>query len=350
MQEACADVGFLSIGVAAGMLVAGLILGFCIGVVIGMRFRVKAALAAMLERVKPAAATGDDGGEDDDKEMDDEDVLTNALEELLQQFMSHDFVGGLDDHPETELNPILIYQVKKAKEEMRARKQLEAQLLARDLPLNYLETLSPEARVAFLLELKADPGPKLGANVGSVAGKVRHYGATVNSTRILVDAGARLTPSVQASLGEDDGNKAERAAQEVRERMKIIDNHLSTVSGVDVSREHNKRSSMQRIAGKGNLVQNALDMAKETKYNPFGGEATKRDDMKATCASRGRTRVAPPLDHAIAVSNERQRRGSCGLMGGGPGGGRRASSTLVGGGGSRPATAAVPGCSEAPIQ
>ena len=35
--------------------------------------------------------------------------------------MSHEWVSGLDDHPDTEFNPILNYQVKKAKEALRDR-------------------------------------------------------------------------------------------------------------------------------------------------------------------------------------------------------------------------------------
>jgi len=298
------------------------VLGLIIGLLIGTRMRIKAAIAAAFEKMaaaKPPA--GDDGGDDgeDDKDQEEDDSLQSEVDEILQQYMSNEFIGGLDDHPETEFNPILLYQVKKAKDELRAKKQLEAQLAARDLPPNHLETLSPEERAAFLLELKADPGPKIGANVGSVAGKVRKYGATVNSTRILVDFGAKMTRTAQASSSEDDSSKAEKAAQEVRDRLKVIDGHLSTVTGVDVTRDEHKASKYKRLAGKGNLVQNALDAAKETKYKHVGEPL--QLELIHKYAARGRSRVGPPLDHAIAVSNERQRRGSVG----GDGAPRRAS-------------------------
>ena len=322
--EACLSAGFLSIGVAAGIGVACLLLG----ILIGRRCRVSNALKEMLEAAKAAvakaaAAKEEDGGADDDAEAEDnDDDLKAALDELLQDFLSHEWVGGLDDHPDMELNPILMYQVKKAKDELRARKELEAKLIARGLEPNHLETLSPEERKALLIDMKSDTTVKVGANVGSVNGHVRKYGASVNSTAIMVSLGARFTPSVARGKAAKEGDAADAAAvaakasQEIREKLKTIDGLLQTSYEVDTSKAEGKRSkSLLRAGGGGGLVKNALEMARETKFKPYGGEAFKRQEGMATYAMRGRLRVGPPLDHAIHAQSEKVRRASTGVAG-----------------------------------
>jgi len=166
-------------------------------------------------------------------------------------------------------------------------------------------------------------------NVGSVAGKVRKYGATVNSSKILVSNGARF--SATRSLTEVDSASADaKAAQFVREKIKVIDQHLSTTEDIDVTREDGKASSVRLKAGHGGLVKNALEKAKETKFKPYGGDGVKRIEEMATFAARGRSRVAPPLDHSISAHQERARRASTG-----PAGARRASVSSKGGPGRR---------------
>jgi len=326
LAEACEEAGFLSIGIAAAMLAGGFILGVIVGGLIGLRFRVKAAIEKMLDVLKKAQAdAGDDGG-DDENDMEGEDE-ESAAKEALDHFLSRDWIGGLDDHPETVLSPILLYQINKAKDAMRARKQLEAQLIAHGYEPNHMDTLDEEGK-RKLMEEMSQTKVQVASNVGSVAGKVRKYGATQNSTRILVNTGARF--SSIATLTEADAANAEaKAAQTVRERLKVIDQHLGTTSGIDTTRADHKQSSVRLKAGHGGLVKNALEKAKETKFKPYGGDGVKRSEEMATYAARGRSRVAPPLDHSISAHQERARRASCG----GGGAARRASCTRGGGGG-----------------
>ena len=314
--EACLAAGFLSIGVAAGIGVSCLLMG----ILIGRRCKVKDALKDLLDAAKAAAAkaaaaAGDDGGDDDaDAEEDDDDAA--ALEQLLESFLSLEWVGGLDDHPDTELNPILMYQVKKAKDEMRARKELEAKLIARGLEPNHLDTLTDEERKAFLLEMKSDTSVKVGANVGSVNGHVRKYGASVNSTAIMMSVGARFTPTGKhgkATAEVDAAGVAAKASHEIRDKLKTIDGLLSTHYEIDTSRVEGKRNKSLLKAGGGGLVKSALEVAKETKFKPYGGDAVKRQEEMSTYAIRGRARVGRPLDHAINAQHERNaRRMSCG--------------------------------------
>ena len=308
------------------MIIGSLLIGFCLGA----RFRVQSALAAALEKLKAAAAAAGeddkDGGDDNDTE---EEAEEDKMEKMLEQFMSREWLSGLDDHPETELNPILIYQIKKAKEEMRQRHELEAKLIARGLEADHLDNLSPEERKALVAELKGDNAVVLKSNVGSVQGVERKYGRTVNSTSILVKAGARFTPGASdvSKLDNVDLESAEKkASEEIRGRLKIIDGHLQTTFDVDVTRSDVKRTSMTLKAGVGTgLVKNALEKAKETKLKPYGDDYTRRFAEMTTYAARGRARVATPLDHALTAANEKNaRRASCGAA-------RRASVSRGGG-------------------
>ena len=314
----------------AGIAVAALL----VGILIGRRCKVTDAIRDLLDAAKAAAAAAaanDDGaGAEDDNEGEDNDDLQTELEELLQNFMSTDWVGGLDDHPEMEINPILSYHVKKRKDEMRARQELEAQLIARGLEPDHLDKMSEEERKAFLQDLKGDAPVVLKSNVGSVPGLVRKYGATVNSSAILVKVGARFTSGSKAQKGAavaDAGALEKKAAQEVREKLKLIDGLLASRE-VDVSRSDGKKNKSARAGG---LVKNALEVAKDTKYKPYGGEAFKRSEELHTYAARGRARVSAPLDHAISAASERNaRRQSCGAGGAGrrastSGGGKQAS-------------------------
>ena len=310
----------MTMGVAGGMAGGG----FLLGLLVGARFRISAAMKAMLEKMKKDKADAGDEGENEEQEEEDEGKLKDLIDQLLDQYLSRDWVGGLDDHPETTFNPIMMYQVKKSKEELRRKKELEAKLIAAGYEANHLDTLDPEARAKLIEELQ-ETKVVMGGNVGSVAGKVRRYGSTVNSTRILVQQGARFMPGAMTVLGDSDSQEA-KLAQEVRERMRVIDSHLQNKDGIDTTKTEVRHKAR---AGQSGLVKNALEMAKETKYKPFGGAAIRRAEEMGTYASRGRSRVGPPLDHAIAASNEKTRRASCGAA-------RRAS---VSGGGRRPSVA-----------
>jgi hypothetical protein len=253
--------------------------------------------------------------------------------------MSRDWISGLDDHPETELNPILLFQIKQAKEALRSKKEIEAKLIANGYEPNHLESLSPEAAKALLEELNSTK-VVVANNVGSVPGLTRKYGATMNSTRIMVNNGASFVPG--AGHQKTGGGDAEAAAaMAVRERLKTVDQHLSTTLHIDISREtvtkvaHRLKAGAQGLG----LAQNALEKAKELAYKPFGGEAVRRAEEMSNFAKRGRARVGPPLDHAVQQQQERARRAS--TMGAQAAGGARRASCMRSGGG--PSIAGVAG-------
>lgn len=315
--------GFLSMGIVAGIAVVCLIIGFLAGRRCRIPNVIKDIAAAAAAAAAKAAAAGDDGDGADDNDADEEDE-EKILDEILQNFMSHEWVGGLDDHPETEINPILSYQIKKRKDELRARMELEAQLLARGLEKDHLETLTAEERKAFLLELKGDTTVVLKSNVGSVAGLERKYGRTVNSTLIMQKAGARFTPSAnQAAKSLDSSDEAgKKVQQELREKLKAVDSHLSSQE-IDVSKVSAKKGGGPLKAGRG-LIKSALEVAKDTQFNPHGGAAAKRVEEMRKYAAIGRARVGTPLDHAIAAGAAHgARRASCGAS-------RRASTNASG--------------------
>ena len=312
LLAACEAAGMLSMGVAVGIAVAAMILGYLVGARKEL-MKMLARLASASESAKDKGADGDDAGEDADGDEEE-----GRLEDILMGYMNYDYLGGLDDHADTEFNPIMMYQVKKSKEEVRQRKELIAKLVARGFEPDHLDSLDPKARAALIDELKGDVAVKVAGNVGSVAGKVRKYGSTQNSTAIMVKSGARFAKG-GAGVQMDDAAAANMEAkkqQEARDRLRVIDMHLSQELGVDVARDQGKKS--RGALGAHGLLKNALETAKETKHKPYGGERIKRQEEMATYASRGRTRVGAPLDHAITAKNEKDRRASCG-------GGRRAS-------------------------
>ena len=284
IADACEAAGFLGIGVAAGMLVAGLVFGLILGYVLGARGRVAAALRAMLAaKMKEQPDAG--AGEDDDKVDEDEDDK-GEIEDVLLDSMCFDVEPGLDDHPDTELNPILLYQIKQVKERIRLEK---------------LAALAAAAEEGYSLEIKKEGKFKLLAEKGAL--------------QWLGDK------HLQA------GGEEQRSA-ELREKLKTVDSHLSTEYEVTMSKAKEKITSKTKQAG-GKKRFTALGKANDLKWNPHQGETLRREGELAEYAKRGRSRVGPPLDHLIAGSGAR--RASCG----GAGGTRRASCG-AGSGGSRP--------------
>ena len=121
-------------------------------------------------------------------------------------------------------------------------------VLANDLPIDHLDSMEPEARKKFLEELKAESaGVRVANNVGSVLGpdgsaKARRYGGSVNSTHIMCSVGAKFTPSVKGGRSANDAaDEVKKKAQEVRERMKVIDSHLNTQLEIDTTHVEARR-------------------------------------------------------------------------------------------------------------
>jgi len=312
LEEACLAAGFLSMGVAIGMLVAGLIIGYLIGARKMLRDWLR-----KLATPKPDKDDKDDKGADGDdgENAADDEEAAGQLDDLLSGFFDSNFLSGHDDHPDLEFNPIVMYQVKKAKDALREQKTIEALLAAKELPPDHLDTMGAAERAKFIAELKAElssSGVKAISNVGSVAGVSRKYGSALNSTYILHQHGARFHPGQKGGKAKDSEGEDAKKAQEVRDRIKIIDNHLSTMEGISTVHE---LKATKRAAGSNGLIKNALEKAKDTVvHRAFAGSDEARMSSMVKYAHLGRARVAPPLDHAIAASGiANSRKGAAGV-------------------------------------
>jgi hypothetical protein len=248
--------------------------------------------AAMAKELKAAMSNQDDDKED---EEDEEKERENELNDMLNEFFSKQSAPGLDDHPQAVINPIMMLQIRKKKEEVRREMMYDKLLAAQNYEDGYLESLTPQQRRDLAEELLQAEGGGVTGGVGGVAGKVRRWGASVNSTKILVMAGATLVPGsggVQDEMGQE-----EKMAAEVRDKMKQIDQHLYKHHEIDTTRTEAVLQRKRRSDGK--RVKDALTVANETKNVPFNPtkEALSFDDTR-DFAQRGRLRVYPPLDHA----------------------------------------------------
>jgi len=326
----------MSVGVAAALLVVGLIVGLIVGIIIGRKTakgkkkEKKKDAAGAAELAKALGVTPDqmEAFEQQEEEEQDEEEAEDAVSKLEREFLSMMSTPGLDDHPDIHINPIIMYKVKIAKDEDRIAKLLDGLLeAARAEPIDgltlpteeELAAMTPQEKAALAARMQSS-GTVAVANkgVGSVAGKTRRYAQGTNSTRLLVNAGAHFTA---ARMVKREGEE-ETKAKELREQLRVIDQHLQSRLKVDTSKVDGK-SSKTRVGPKGFAV-DAYQKATDTKEHPFGGAAMKRQDMVHEYAARGRKRVGPPLDHMMSAG---QRQAMTGDRRGSTGAGRRLSVT-----------------------
>ena len=247
-------------GVAVGMLVAGLIVGYMLGA--------RKELMKMLKKMAAAAAKAEEdkkGGDEEDDKLDDDEEEGAELKEILEMCMVHEVEPGLDDHADTVLNPIVLYQIKKVKDELRKKallEQLAAQEAGEEVPqkkIGHLKILSQLGALTWLGGVKA---------VGSDAAR----------------------------------------SQEIREKMKTVDTYLQTTYEVETAKAASHHKLRMQAGGK--KIHTAMSLAEELKWHPLDSDKLQVDEQKSEYAKRGRSRVQPPLDHAIAAAGAR--RASCG--------------------------------------
>jgi len=307
VKEICEEAGFTESGLSIGVAVALGVVGFILGWAFGKRKELLKMLKSlqMKRDMKAAAKAAVSGAGDQQQEEDDDRDEDEKAKEVMDDFLNRDAVPGLDDHPDTHVNRIMIYQVKQMKEQRRAEKALQDLLAAQNFEPGYLESLSKEERKKIEDSLIKDSGGvKSGGGVGSVAGLTRRWGSNVNATRILVNEGMRMAEQRSAS----DMSAEAKASQELREKMRNIDKHLATELEIDVSRE---LDAAKRRSGQGLRASNALEAANATKVLPFKDmHEVLRFDERHDFARRGRSRVAPPLDHGGASLESRIARSS----------------------------------------
>jgi hypothetical protein len=286
----------------AGVLVVGMLLGFACG----RRKALAEALKKAMDKMKASRADKEmkkmmdaGAGQDDKEEEEDEEAKKQEAKQLLEQFLNRSAAPGMDDHPQAFINPILMLQIKKKKEEVQRDKMYEKLLASQEFEEGYLESLSLaewRAKAEELLAAEGGSASTLSGGVGSVPGVERRWGANVNSTRILVDAGATFV--LGKGKVEDAASLDEKLMLEVRDKMKQIDTHLNKHYEIDVVRDEAAKARNKR-SGDGKRLKDALTVANETKNRPFQmSHEVMTFDERRDFAQRGRARVAPPQDHA----------------------------------------------------
>jgi hypothetical protein len=285
----------VTMALAGGLFALGLLIGYAWGKRKAIMDMIKKALnkAAMAKELKAAMSNQDDDKED---EEDEEKERENELNDMLNEFFSKQSAPGLDDHPQAVINPIMMLQIRKKKEEVRREMMYEKLLAAQNYDDGYLESLTPQQRseLAESLLQAEGGGRSMTGGVGSVEGKVRKWGATVNSTRILVDAGASFVPGANAS--DNQLNVEEKLSMDLRDKLKQIDTFLVKHHEVDVDKV--AAATAKKRTKDGGRLKDALTVANETKHSPFtASHEFLTFDETRDFAQRGRARVAPPMDH-----------------------------------------------------
>jgi len=262
--EAAAEMG---IGIAIAFLFVGFILGFLVGartrqISAKLKNIGKAVLSLhLLLKIKEAMAGMDDAeamNEGDDDEADDaggEDD-TKKAEELMDAFMNSDPVDGLEDHPDVEISPVIMFQIKKAKEVQRLEKQ-KALLMAEGLT-----EAEAEERMTSLAES--------GGGVSDVR---------ANPLAVLIAAGAR----VEAARGATSDEMVKKI--ELRRKQRNVNVFIQKTYEIDTTV---KRAEAGDVGGSKGNKKSALDVARETKSKPVGGENYKRELKAVTQAKSAR--------------------------------------------------------------
>jgi hypothetical protein len=177
-------------------------------------------------------------------------------EEIIEKFMSSEITDGLDNHSDLSHNPVMLYEVKKAKDVAR-RERRKQQMIA--------EGMDEEDAERALLDAE-----NLALEHGTTVSTGRQ-----NAMAMLISVGARFT-SARA-----EGVEA-AAAEERKRATRSIESWLSKVREIDTRKKERKKSSTRKNA------MNALQMALATKKVPFGGDSMKLEIERIEMAKVGR--------------------------------------------------------------
>jgi len=212
-----------------------------------------------------AADKAADGGEDNEPVDDDELDLEDA--EFLDKFLSTNVDLGLDDHADVMRNPVLMYQVKRAKDVARRDKRRQS-LVAEGMDEDDVERL--------LLDEAA-----------GVSGGGGGDGQKQNALALLIAHGARVKPMDGA------GGADAQAADERRRAARTVEVYLQKDLGIEVKRTYREKAKSKN---------GPLDVALKTKDEPYGGSSKKRNADAAKTAKRMRV-------HFRLIHKDRAKRG-----------------------------------------
>ena len=218
-------------------LIIGLVVGFLLGFLLGTRAKqlaqsllmMPSALKTLLKSLAPWKSDfqKEDEGEADDTVEGDEEL---DAELNVDNFLNNEQLPGLDDHPEVNFNPIILYKVKQSQEEVRKEKR-RAQLIA--------DGFDPDAMDEYELANAITSAPQTKAN----------------PLNLLIELGARVT-AVRGGRNQEAIEREDR-----RRQLKTIDTFLSKHLDADVTRVTAK-SKDSAAAGGDKKKMSALDVAK----------------------------------------------------------------------------------------
>lgn len=235
-------------GLVIALIAVGFFLGFLVGarsreIVAKMKKAAKAVLSlgSLFVLKETAVQAGLDGAEamDDAGEEDEDDgKKAEEAEDFLDNFLDPDDCEGLDDHPELEISPIFMYNIKKSKDEQRVQMRRQT-LLAEGLGHEEVEELM----------------------------NIQGGGATggyTNPLALLVSMGARVE-AVKGKTSDEMRQKIE-VKRKQRNVSVYLEKVLETEPGGKSRAEHSK----------GGVTKTPFDMARETKLKRVGGPAAER--------------------------------------------------------------------------
>ena len=240
------------------------VLCFALGFLVGTRAKQIIAAAkksakalVTLKELLKAGADEQDGADDNEAEEDEEEE--EKVVDILDRYLSTDVDYGLDDHADVVRNPILMYQVKLAKEAERLEKR-RAALIAEGFD---------EDEVDRILEAEAR---------GDFVG-VGRSGAKMNPLALLISVGARAKPLA-------GGGGAEAAAADERRRAAQGDRSLPAEGARHRGQEDLPRPA--RCEEEGRQCAGGCDKDEEVRH---GGEKALRVETSASTAKRGRNNL-----------------------------------------------------------
>lgn len=246
----------MSMGVVAGVAVAMLLVGFLLGTrarqIVASAKALGAALKQLSFRIPPPAAEADaaaptSSGADDD--IEDEGGAAESAD--LGAFLDFE-QSALDDHPDAEVNPVLLYQIRQEKERQRAVKRLEA-IRAQ---LGDTEGMSEEQIHERVLEVEA-------SGASNMLGREK-----ASAIALLTQLGARFTAVSKGGASEA------QAGAERRRLARTVETYLSRTLSVDT---HKEAAAARRDRKEGGRMRTAYDVARDS-----GGHTLLRTHARET--------------------------------------------------------------------
>jgi len=243
------------------------------------------------ESTMPAGMDSAESTNDGEDQEDEDEKAAREAEnaDFLDEFMLHEEVTGMEDHPDLDLNPVILFQIKKAKEAQKLLMQ-RAQLAAEGFS---------EAEIDERMEMNQAGG-------GAGDGKA-------NALAVLIAAGARVEP---AAGGTNDQEKLKKT--ELRRKQKTINVYLSKTLDIDTKLEPESTKAVRN-------KKTALDVANSTKLKPVGGESYQREIRAMQFAKHSRLVFR---DHKKALDAQEAKKQTKISTGGGGEGERRGGGLL----------------------